>query len=192
MPPITRAIVLTNVVVFLLQATLGGQFSAMLALWPLHAGFMPWQLLTYAFVHGSVAHILFNMYGLYLFGSEIERRWGERRFLNYYMICVLSAGLAQLVVTTLSGTVYPTVGASGGVFGVLMAYGLMFPTRMIVLLFPPIPMRAMTFVLVYGAIELFLGVTGTQEGVAHFAHLGGMLGGYLRYRRWTRPGSSRR
>lgn len=192
MPPITRAIVLTNVVVFLLQATLGGQFSAMLALWPLHAGFMPWQLLTYAFVHGSVAHILFNMYGLYLFGSEIERRWGERRFLNYYMICVLSAGLAQLVVTTLSGTVYPTVGASGGVFGVLMAYGLMFPTRMIVLLFPPIPMRAMTFVLVYGAIELFLGVTGTQEGVAHFAHLGGMLGGYLLYRRWTRPGSSRR
>jgi membrane associated rhomboid family serine protease len=191
MPPITRAIIVTNVVVFLMQNVLGPQFSAILALWPLGAGFMPWQLLTYGFLHGGISHILFNMYGLYLFGAEIERHWGEKRFLNYYMTCVLSAGLAQLVTASLSGAVYPTWGASGGVFGVLMAYGLMFPSRIILPLFPPIPMRAMTFVMVYGALELFLGVTGTQQGVAHFAHLGGMLGGYLLYRRWT-AGSPRR
>ncbi|MBI4692993.1 MAG: rhomboid family intramembrane serine protease [Gammaproteobacteria bacterium] len=152
---------------------------------------IPCALLTYGFLHGGISHILFNMYGLYLFGAEIERHWGEKRFLNYYMTCVLSAGLAQLVTASLSGAVYPTWGASGGVFGVLMAYGLMFPSRIILPLFPPIPMRAMTFVMVYGAIELFLGVSGTQQGVAHFAHLGGMLGGYLLYRRWT-AGSPRR
>jgi membrane associated rhomboid family serine protease len=104
--------------------------------------------------------------------------------LTYYLVSVVSAAITQLVVAGMSGTVYPTVGASGGVFGLLLAYGLYFPNSRVMLLFPPIPMPARTFVLVYAVLELFLGVTGTQEGVAHFAHLGGMVGGYLMLRYW--------
>jgi membrane associated rhomboid family serine protease len=111
---------------------------------------------------------------------------GRKTFLQLYFASVLSAGITQLLFTTLTGSIYPTVGASGGVFGVLLAYGLCFPNRIIVLLIPPIPMPARIFVFVYAAMELVLGVTGTQEGVAHFAHLGGMVGGYLVVRRWRR------
>ena len=179
----TRAIIIANGLIFIAQLILGNGLSGLLALWPLGDGFMPWQILTYGFVHGGLSHIFFNMYGLSIFGSEIERVWGGRRFLNYYLVCVVSAGLAQLAVSALRGFVYPTVGASGGVFGVLLAYALMFPSRTIVPLFPPIPMRALTFAMIYGGLELVLGVTGTQAGVAHFAHLGGMLGGYLMLRR---------
>ncbi|TMG97875.1 MAG: rhomboid family intramembrane serine protease, partial [Betaproteobacteria bacterium] len=119
-----------------------------------------------------------------MFGAELERVWGEQRFIRFYAASVLSAAAAQLLVTWLAGSFYPTVGASGGLFGLLLAFGMMFPNRTIMPLFPPIPMKAKTFVAVYGALELFLGVTGTQEGVAHFAHLGGMLGGYLMIRYW--------
>ena len=110
--------------------------------------------------------------------------WGAPRFIRFYTASVLSAAATQLIVTWLLGSFYPTVGASGGIFGLLLAFGMMFPNRTIVLLITPIPMKAKTFVAVYGALELFLGVTGTQEGVAHFAHLGGMLGGYLMIRYW--------
>src|SRR5206468_5687528 len=119
-----------------------------------------------------------------MFGAELERVWGAPRFIRFYTASVLSAAATQLIVTWLLGSFYPTVGASGGIFGLLLAFGMMFPNRTIVLLIPPIPMKAKTFVAVYGALELFLGVTGTQEGVAHFAHLGGMLGGYLMIRYW--------
>lgn len=190
MPPMTRALIIANGLVFVAQMILGSGFSMMLALWPLGDGFMPWQILTYGFVHGGLSHIFFNMFGLSMFGGEIERVWGGRRFLNYYLVCVVSAGLSQLTVSALMGFVYPTVGASGGVFGVLLAYALVFPSRTIVPLFPPIPMRALTFAMIYGGLELVLGVTGTQAGVAHFAHLGGMLGGYLMLRRGS--GKSRR
>jgi membrane associated rhomboid family serine protease len=104
--------------------------------------------------------------------------------LHFYFASVVTAALAQLLVSSLTGSVYPTVGASGGLFGLLMAFGMMFPNRVIVPLFPPIPMKAKTFVMVYGGIELYTGVTGTSAGVAHFAHLGGMLGGYLMIRYW--------
>ncbi len=154
------------------------------ALWPLQGNFRPWQLVTYAFLHGSITHLAFNMYGLWMFGRELEYMLGRRVFLQLYFASVLSAGVMQVLVTSFTGSIYPTVGASGGVFGLLLAYGMFFPNRIIMLLIPPIPLPAWLFVFLYAAIELVLGVTGTQAGVAHFAHLGGMIGGYVVIRRW--------
>ena len=165
------------------------------ALWPLAStgpgvpgmpsGFMPWQLVTYSFLHGNELHILVNMLGLYMFGSEVERVLGPRRYVTYYFVSVLAAAVAQLVMSTLNpGPPYPTVGASGGIFGLLLAYGMFSPRRIVMLIIPPIPMPARVFVIVYAAIELYLGVTGTLAGVAHFAHLGGMLGAWLMLLHW--------
>jgi membrane associated rhomboid family serine protease len=119
-----------------------------------------------------------------MFGAELERIWGGKRYLQFYFASLLTAAATQLIVNVLLGSGAPTVGASGALFGLLMAFGMMFPSRIIMPLFPPIPMKARTFVAVYGGLELLLGVTGTQSGVAHFAHLGGMLGGYLMIRYW--------
>ena len=133
------------------------------------------------------------MLALFMFGGEIERVWGSRRYSVYYLTCVVSAAGAQLIVASMAGGTVPTVGASGGVFGLLLAFGMMFPRRMVMLLFPPIPMPAWLLVTLYGALELFMGITGTQQGVAHFAHLGGMAGGFLLIQYWRgrlpiRPG----
>ena len=179
MPPVTQALVIANVVVFLLQMSGGEALVEWFALWP-GDGFQPWQLVTYAFLHGGVGHIFFNMFALYMFGSDIERLFGSRFYLGYYFGCVVTAALSHLAVTFLmGGPPVPTVGASGGIYGLLLAFGVYFPHRRVMLLFPPIPMAARTFVVLFGALELVLGVTGTASGVAHFAHLGGMLGGWL-------------
>ncbi|HEY6821657.1 MAG TPA: rhomboid family intramembrane serine protease [Burkholderiales bacterium] len=179
MPPVTQALVIANVVVFLLEMSGGISLVAMFALWP-GQDFMPWQLVTYSFLHGGLAHLFFNMLALYMFGGDIERLFGSRYYAAYYFACVVSAALCHLGVTFLMGSPpIPTVGASGGIFGLLLAFGMYFPHRRVMLLFPPIPMAARTFVIVFGALELVLGVTGTAAGVAHFAHLGGMLGGWL-------------
>lgn len=191
-PPVTRALLLTNGVVFLLEQVMGEPLFIWFGLWPFGSpsfdgtpGFLPWQLVTYGFLHSSLLHLFFNMFALYMFGSEIERVFGQRRYLAYYFTCVITAAVAQLAVSALSGSPpYPTVGASGGVFGLLLAFGMYFPRRTVMLIFPPIPMPAWLFVTLYGAIELYLGITGTQAGVAHFAHLGGMVGGYLMIRYW--------
>ena len=119
-----------------------------------------------------------------MFGSDIERLLGHRRFGIYYFVSVLAAAVTQLLFAALTNSAYPTVGASGGIFGVLLAFGLFFPRRTVMLVFPPIPMPAWLFVTLYGALELFLGVTGTEEGVAHFAHLGGLVGGFIMLRYW--------
>ena len=188
----TTALIAANVAMFLLEQIAPGLISG-LALWPLGAaqagapGFAPWQLVSYAFLHGGMLHLAFNMFALWMFGGMVERVFGTRRYLMYYFACVVSAALTQLAFSVFSGGIYPTVGASGGVFGLLLAYARYFPDNRVMLLFPPIPMRARTFVLLYAAIELFLGVTGTQEGVAHFAHLGGMVGGFALLRHWHRP-----
>jgi membrane associated rhomboid family serine protease len=183
-PPVTQALIIINALVFLAEAALGGSLTSSLALWPLGQQFMPWQVLTYAFVHAGLPHLLFNMFGVYMFGSDLERVWGPRRYLGYYLTCALSAAATQMGVASVTGAYYPTVGASGAVFGLLLAYAMLFPKRIIMPLFPPIPMRAPLFVAVYGALELVLGVTGTQAGVAHFAHLGGLAGGFLLMRFW--------
>jgi membrane associated rhomboid family serine protease len=183
LPPITQALLLINVALFAADLLLGHLLTALFALWPLGTHFMPWQVVTYAFLHGSFGHLFFNMLGLWMFGSELERLWGGKRYLQFYFASVLTAALTQLVVGLLVGGA-PTVGASGGLFGLLLAFGMMFPNRIIMPLFPPIPMKAKTFVMVFGGLELLFGVTGTASGVAHFAHLGGMLGGFLLMRYW--------
>ena len=184
MPAGVQFILITTIACYLLQLAAGGAAISVFALWPLGSNFMPWQLVSYAFLHGSIMHIAFNMYGLWLFGREVENLLGRRVFLLLYFASVISAGLMQLLATGLSGGDYPTVGASGGVFGVLLAFGLFFPNRVIMLLIPPVALPARVFVFLYAGLELFLGVTGTEAGVAHFAHLGGMIGGYLVIRRW--------
>jgi len=183
MASLTTLLIAVNAGVFLLEQAVPGIVPAF-ALWPIGAGFQPWQLLTYAFLHGGLLHIAFNMFALYMFGGPVERVFGPRRYLTYYLVCVLSAALVQLLTSAMTGAVYPTVGASGGVFGLLLAYAIYFPRNQVMLIFPPIPMPARVFVLVYAAIELFLGVTGTEEGVAHFAHLGGLVGGFILLRFW--------
>ena len=194
-PPTTQALIIVNVLFYLLQLVTGDALILSFGLWPVHSGFARpfdgaphfqlWQLVTYAFLHGNMTHLFFNMLALFMFGSDIERVWGSRRYLTYYFVCVVSAALAQLLVARIAGGApYPTIGASGGVFGLLLAFGMMFPQRRVMLLFPPIPMPAWLLVMLYGALELLLGITGTQAGVAHFAHLGGMAGGFLMIQYW--------
>ena len=188
-PNVIFALLIVNGLVFAAQQM--PQFDQALfinlALWPLGSGFpsfMPWQLLTYGFMHGGLMHIAFNMFMLWMFGRELELVYGPRRFLTYYLTCVVGAGIVQLVVAALHGDVYPTVGASGGVFGLLLLFGMTFPNRMIMLLFPPIPMKAKYMVVLFGILELYLGLSGRSPGVANFAHLGGMLFGFVLIQRW--------
>ena len=194
MPPATLALLAANIGVYLLQAQGGTGLILSFALWPPGVPGAPpfesWQLVTYGFLHGGLTHLLFNMFALYMFGPDIERLFGTRYFTLYYFACVVTAGVTHLAVTGLMGAApAPMVGASGAIFGLLLAFGWYFPQRRILLLFPPIPMPARVFVAGYGALELVLGVTGTASGVAHFAHLGGMLGGVLmiQYRRGRFP-----
>lgn len=196
-PPVVRSLLIANGLMFVLELSFGNQLISGLALWPLNmmanpatepmqASFHLFQLLTYSFLHGSVMHLLLNMYALWLFGSRMENVWGSSAFVIYYFVCVLGAGLVQLLASALSGDYYPTVGASGGVFGLLLAFGMRFPNEIVMLIFPPVALPAKWFVTVFAAIELWAGVTGTMAGVAHFAHLGGMLFGFMLIRYWRR------
>jgi membrane associated rhomboid family serine protease len=222
LPPTTKAVILACVALFCIDFFV--RLGPLFALWPLASGlFMPWQLLTYAGLHGDVGHLFFNMLGLWMFGSELERLWGRNRYLTFLAVSVIVAALAQLLVTALMGTRAPTLGASGALFGLLLAYALSFPRRQfdlvgllpmllllvpnsfvnmlgfmlyIVLLtnrqmvpIPPIPVPAMTMVAIFGGIELVLGIFfRSGSGIAHFAHLGGMLGGWLLIQYWRRQG----
>jgi membrane associated rhomboid family serine protease len=182
MPPATRALVLVNVGVFLLEQVAANILLALFALWPLHSPlFRPWQLITYAFLHDprNLAHIFLNMFALFMFGRALEQYWGGRRLVMFFLVCVLTAGLTQLAVQAAGGVEEETIGASGGVFGVLLAFAWYFPRQRLFIIPIPIPIPAWLLVTAYGFIELFLGVTGRQQSVAHFAHLGGMLGGAL-------------
>jgi membrane associated rhomboid family serine protease len=187
-----KILIAANVLVFLLQYMSNGLIDVLFGLWPLqpiegHVYFQPWQIVTYAFLHDthSIYHIAFNMLGLWMFGAEIERYVGPRRLLACYFASVVTAAITQLLVPMLFGAPpAATIGASGGVFGLLLAYAVMFPNRKVVPLIPPIPMPAWLFATIYACIELFLGVTGTLSGIAHFAHLGGMIGSALVLMQW--------
>jgi membrane associated rhomboid family serine protease len=186
-PNVIFALLIANGLVFALQQWSPRFLIINFALWPAgepQSPFAPWQLLTYGFLHGNFNHILFNMFGLWMFGRDIERLMGPQRFLTYYIVCVVGAGIVQLIVAGMQGGLYPTLGASGGVFGILLAYGMTYPDRTVMLMFPPIPMKAKYFVLMYGLLELYLGVSGSSPGVANFAHLGGMLFGFILLRYW--------
>ena len=189
MPPVTQTLILLNVALFIAQSMFGDMLIVYFALWPLSAAGAPdfqlWQLVSYSFLHANIWHILVNMYALYMFGGDLERLWGAKRYLNLYFASVIAAGLAQLVFSGLAQVPpYPTVGASGGVFGLLLSFAMYFPRRVIMLLIPPLPLPAWLFATLYAMLELYLGVTGTQQGVAHFAHLGGMLGAWVMIRYW--------
>jgi membrane associated rhomboid family serine protease len=203
MTSIVRQLILANVAVFILQGFTGDELLRHFALWPWGkhylagagvVGFEPWQLVSYAFLHGNLPHILLNMYGLYVFGGMTERVLGPRRFAWLYFASVLTAGIVQLFVVSAMRDhgVGPTVGASGGVFGVMLAFAMLFPHSRLMLLFPPIPLKAWVLVAAYAVIELTSGVMGSSSGVAHFAHLGGMLGAAIvmfaiGYRRIVQP-----
>jgi len=202
-PPVTRYLLIANVLVFALQLFLHDASTLALsqhfALWPLgpdqfgqvaggaviSVGFRPWQLVTYAFMHGGFEHILFNMFALYMFGGVIERTFGACNYTIYYFACAIVAAVAQLLVMKyFPNGFYHTIGASGAIFGLLLAFGMLYPKEKMFLIFLPIPMPAWLFVIGYAVVELVLGVTGTQAGVAHFAHLGGMVGGYVMIQYW--------
>ena len=189
MTPVIRILLFANIGVFLLQQMTADALFTHFALWPIgqysvggpvHVGFEPWQLVTSAFLHSpkNFAHIAFNMFALWSFGTMVERAVGSRRFAWLYLASVLSASLVQLLVVTATADqgAVPTVGASGGVFGVLLAFAFLFPHQRLIVFPIPIPMKAWVLVAVYAVIELTSGVFGTMQGVAHFAHLGGMLG----------------
>ena len=182
-PPVL-GLIIANVAIFLLEQVLPSALVLRFALWPLGPHFHIWQLVTYAFLHGSWWHIFGNMFGLFVFGPALEQYWGKRRFLFYYFVCVIAAALTQIAVQHATGSSQATIGASGGVFGVLLAFAMLFPRARLLLLLPPIPMPAWLFVLLYGLLELFFGVTGTEPDIGHFAHLGGMLGGAILMLYW--------
>ena len=202
-PPVTLTLLIAIVLCFGLQKLLPDVAFAPFELWPLGrfvlgtgqlgqtvtVGFMPWQLISYSFLHGNVPHLLFNGWALYQFGAAAENVLGPRRFTFFYFFCVVGAGLCQLVVTTIMlDPINPapigTVGASGGIFGLLLAFAIFYPRAKLIFLLFPVPVSSRTAVVIYGGIELYLGLSGAQSGVAHFAHLGGLAFGWLLIRYW--------
>ena len=200
-PPVITFLLIVNGVVFLLQGFMGPALITHFALWPMGTpetmpfmgrltqvpDFQIWQLVTYGFLHGGLFHLFVNLFAMWMLGVQVENAWGSRLFAIYFLVCVIGAGLVQLVVATqmaADGDIYPTVGASGGVFGILLAFGMMFPNQRLMLIFLPVPIKAKYFVLAYGAFELFAGITRTDAGIAHFAHLGGMVVGLLLIQYW--------
>jgi len=184
MPPVTQALLLINVGMFCAQYLLNLQA---LALWPVDRGFLPWQVVTYSVLHADMFQLFFNSLGLWMFGAELERVWGGKRFTQFWFASILSGAFVQLALSAALGWGNPTVGASGGLFGLLLAFGMMFPNQVIMPLFPPIPMKAKVFVVVFGALALVLGY------LARSAHIGGMIGAFLMIQYWRgRPPFGRR
>ena len=183
-PVVTYVLIGACIAMFALTAALPRAPIGAAALWPLDSYFQPWQIVTYAFLHGDLTHLAFNMLGIYMFGGELENVFGRRRYALLYFASVITAAIAQLAVGAYEQSPHPTIGASGGLFGLLLAFAMVFPRRTIVPLIPPIPMPAWLFVTIYACIELYLGVTGTLSGIAHFAHLGGLVGAFALLMLW--------
>jgi membrane associated rhomboid family serine protease len=219
-PPVVKNLIIINVLIFIAQETFGAAnpyvIENLFALHDVHSVFFkPHQLITYMFLHGGIDHILFNMLALWMFGSQLENHWGAKRFLQFYLICGIGAGLLHLGVlylelepvwkvirmmppeeqvkannidAMLMGKVLntPTLGASGAIFGCLAAFGYLFPNSLIYVYFL-IPLKAKWFVLIYGAIELWLGFQNSAgDSVAHFAHLGGAVTGLILVFIWNK------
>ena len=192
---VTRNLIAINVIIFIATLLNENYMMGSFALfYPGSHYFRWWQIVTHMFMHGGFWHIFFNMYTLYMFGSVVEEIIGSRKFLIYYFVCGLGAaglhlGVEALQVTFFAAALPPVVGASGAIFGVIIAFAMLFPESRLTLLFPPVTMKARTMVIVFAAIELFTGVTGFADGIAHFAHLGGMLFGWLMIRYWRKKGT---
>lgn len=237
--PVIRNLIIINAIFYLATLAIGGGETGMVlpvvtqylgGFYPSSEMFQPWQIITHMFMHShaSFTHILFNMFALYMFGIQLEKVWGSKRFLIYYMVCGLGAfflheGVNAIELYRITGSIapnlsdyveifsdgsftsslpveeartligilgFPVVGASGAVFGILLGFGMLFPNTRIMLLFPPIPMKAKWFVFIYGAVELFLAFGNPGSNVAHFAHLGGMLFGYILLKKWQKERNS--
>jgi membrane associated rhomboid family serine protease len=185
-PPAIKHFMIINGLAFVALNTpfIGTFLSNNFTLFPMGTSRFEWhQLITYMFLHGSISHLLFNLIALWMFGAAIENLWGTARFTIFYFATGAGAALFHMLFSS-----SPVIGASGAVYGILLAFGMTFPNRIIMLLFPPIPIKAKYLVVIYGVIELFSGISGSESGVAHFAHLGGMLFGFVLIRLW-RTGS---
>lgn len=183
-PPAVKHLLIINVLVFVAMYTpvIGENLLRYGMLWPIDSGYFHiWQFVTYMFLHAGFSHIFFNLFALWMFGQAIENYWGTERFVIYYFLTGIGAALLHMLIGV-GGA--PTLGASGAVYGILLAFGMMFPNRPIMLLFLPVPIKAKYFVAGYGAIELISGISRTDSGVAHFAHLGGMLVGFILIKYW--------
>ncbi len=189
-PPAVKHLLIVNALCFVALNTpiIGEPLFVYGALWPIGSGhFDIWQLVSYMFLHAGFSHIFFNLFALWMFGQAIENYWGTRRFTIYYFLTGIGAALLHMLIGA-GGA--PTLGASGAVYGILLAFGMMFPERPIMLLFPPIPIKAKYFVAGFGVIELISGISRANSGVAHFAHLGGMLVGFILIKYWGLKGES--
>ncbi|MTI87957.1 MAG: rhomboid family intramembrane serine protease [Balneolaceae bacterium] len=189
-PPVVKNLLIINGLIFFATVSifaggltpLGEMVFPYMALFPIGSGyFFPWQLVTYMFLHANFGHIIMNLFALWIFGQSIENLWGSKRFFAYYFLTGIGAALIHMWI---GGTGAPTIGASGAVFGILLAFGMMFPDRYIMLLIPPIPIKSKYFVMIYGAIELVSGIGNPTGGVAHFAHLGGIIVGFILIKVW--------
>ena len=208
MPPVVKNLIVINVLMYLITAITGNFMYENFALFYFKSPFFkPYQLVTHMFMHGGFTHILFNMYTLYIFGCVLERVWESQKFLFYYFVTGIGAALLHMGVMYLqlrgyiadfnagdmfaqssiqSILVTPTVGASGAIYGLLLAYGMLFPDNIMQLIFPPVALKAKWFVIIFGALELLLGLSGRGGDVAHFAHLGGMIFGFFLILYWKK------
>ena len=195
--PIVKHFIIINVIMFALTLLAENFMLEKFALFYFNSPFFkPYQLISYIFMHGGFMHILFNMYSLYIFGSVLESVWGGKKFFIYYMVTGIGAALFHLFITYLrieSGvldpylaSIIPMVGASGAIYGLLLAYGVLFPNNVLTLFFPPVSLKVKYMVFVFGGLEFLLGLGGSGDGVAHFAHLGGMLFGFVILMIWKR------
>lgn len=207
-PTVTKNIIIINILIMIMTA-LNEEFmiEKFALFYPTSPFFKPWQIVTHMFMHGGFWHLFFNMYTLFVFGSVLERVWGPKKFLLFYFVTGLGAAALHTGVQFIQAQVYmnqiaegsihaqaalhalkmtPTVGASGAIYGLLLGYGMLYPDSRLTLVFPPITLKAKWFVLIFAAIELVTGVTGMGGGIAHFAHLGGMLFGWLMIIYWKK------
>ena len=192
-PPIVKNLIIINVLVFVAQNLLDKQFqlTELFALYPVNSPwFEPYQIATHMFTHASITHILFNMFGLWMFGRILENVWGPRRFLLFYIICGVGAAVAHLAVEYFTGGYSPAVGASGAVMGIFAAFAYLFPNTELYMMFIPIPIKAKWAVLGMAALDIFGSVTG-GTGIAHFAHLGGALTGFILVLIWNKTNKKR-
>jgi hypothetical protein len=203
-PTVTKNLVAINILMFIATLINENFMVANFAMfYPASPFFKPWQILTHMFMHGGFWHIFFNMYSLLMFGSILERSLGPKKFLIFYFVTGLGAVALHTGVEWMQARVFiangaagayqqllvtPTLGASGAIYGVLIGFAMLYPQARLILIFPPIPVKAKWLVIIFAAIELFSGINGIQDGVAHFAHLGGMLFGWLLIRWWRKHG----
>ena len=186
-PKAVKHIILINVCMLVLTMLNGHLMDRLFALNPITFIYKPWQLVTYMFMHGSIGHLFFNMYTLFIFGSVLENVWGTKKFLTFYFITGIGAGLFNILVQHLTGNFALMVGASGAIYGVLMGYAMLYPDSILTLIFPPISLKAKWFVLIFAGIELLLGISNNPaDNVAHFAHLGGLIFGFLLLLFWKK------